>query len=272
MGKRLTVRLADASRREKDEVQHLEFRGTTRGIYSDGQAKLRTLPVLTTIDNGDLLPIATTLTIGNDPYGVITGTGTEIVARAAKGGVNLKSQVTTPADNDNFFFASTANNGLQALINAKTRNVWETRVAITNIAESFYSFGLNENPTDVDPTGTAGEGAMFVFDPTGEFVTVANGFATNGSANWVLAHKVNGTDTFADTGVKVVAAQDYELRIEIGTDFKAVFKINGETVGTGPALTDGDSMRTLLGGELTATPAGQKDFDYRYISLSREIG
>jgi hypothetical protein len=271
MGKKLTVRLAEANRQQNDELQHLEFRGPSRGFWANGQAKLRVLPVLTSLDNFELLP-ATSIAAGADQFFVLSGTGTEIMARAAKGGFNMKSQSTTPADNDNVLVVAADNTGFKALINAKTRNIFETRVAITNLAESFYSIGLNENPTDADPLGTAGEGAMFVFDPTGEFAKIANGFATDGSANWLLAHKVNGTDTFTDTGVKVVAAQDYDLRIEIGIDLKAKFYIDNELVGTGPALTDGDSMRTMFGLELTATPAGQKDLDVRYALLSREIG
>jgi hypothetical protein len=88
----------------------------------------------------------------------------------------------------------------------------------------------------------------------------------------LLAHKVNGADTFTNTGVPVVAGQDYDLAIEIDEDLKANYYINGEFIAQGPALTSGDTVNVFLGLELTATPGGQKDMDVRFVSLSRSIG
>lgn len=237
--------------------------------FSPGDADLNRqrggLNRLTSFTDFEFLPAAS-LAFGKDPYFIEAGTGTEVITRATKGGVNLKSQASTPANDDNVYIAGNASGHpfLATAITATNLIVLTTRVAINTITAMFASIGLNENLTDVDPTGTAGEGAMFVFDPTGEFVS-------GGSANWHLAHKVDGTDTFTDTGIPVVASQGYELRIEIGTDRKAKFYIDGAYVGTGPALTASDSVGVFAGLELTATPGGQKDMDIRYIALSRAI-
>jgi hypothetical protein len=270
MGQTIYLRRAGATKLDSDKLESVEVKGpSTLAFDFLGNAYNR--PLITGETFFDLLPKAS-IDAGSDRYFAVTGTGTEVIARAAKGGVNLKSQASTPADGDNVFIAAVDDSCFELLINANTLGRFNARVALNTITAVFASFGLNENVTDVDPTGTAGEGAMFVFDPTGEFVTIANGFETDGSDNWVLAHKVNGVDTFTDTGVLVVEDQDYELEVAIGADLIPVFKINGIEVGTGPALTSGDSVRTFLGAELTATPGAQKDFDVRYVRLSREIG
>lgn len=203
--------------------------------------------------------------------GVHVGTGTEVITRAAKGGENLQTQATTPADGDNVYYAPVTSSGLITPIRAGARPSFSTQVSIgsTALATMFASFGLNENPTDVDPTGTVGEGAMFFYDPTAEFVT---GFTAAQKLCWGLAHKVDGTDTFTATTIPVVAGVDYALDIFIQEDLTAKFYINGEYVGTGPALTSGDSVSAFVGAELTATPAGQADFDCRFIQVGRLAG
>lgn len=199
-----------------------------------------------------------------------SGTGTEVVAQSDSGGTNYKSQATTPADGDNVLITPVAAaTSFYAKLLAQAQWRLETQVSLNTIATVFASFGFDENITDVDPTGTAGDGARFLFDPTGEVTT---GLATATRANWILAHKVDGADTFADTGIVVTAGKDYELVIEFGTDLKAKFYIDGVYVGQGPALTSGDTVAVFSGLELTATPDGQQDMDIRYVSLSRVIG
>lgn len=198
------------------------------------------------------------------------GTGTEVVARSTKGGINYKSQATTPADGDNIIVTpAETGTGMYGRISAGSGLRFETAVSINTITALFASFGLNENLTDVDPTGTAGEGAMFVFDPTGEFTSTLTAAER---ANWALAHKVDGADAFTATDIPVVAGKVYNLVIELQTDLTCDFYIDGELVGTGPALTSGDTVGVLLGLELTATPAGQKDIDVGYVSMARNFG
>lgn len=212
-----------------------------------------------------LLPAAA-VAAGTDKMFTVTGTGTEVITQAVKGGVNLQSQATVPADGDNIFLAAVATTAFHQPIRANAELTLEMKVAINTITAVFASFGWNENVTDVDPTGTAGEGAMFLFDPTEEVTT---GLTTAQHANFILAHKVNGVDTFTATSVPVLAGQDYDLKIVIDEDLLANYYINGVSVGQSPALTAADTIKVFLGAELTATPGGQKDFDARLVRVSR---
>lgn len=215
----------------------------------------------------DHLP-ATAVAAGADLLMIRSGTGTEVIARPDKGGVNCKTQATTPADGDNVLLVANAASNLIVPIRADARVRFSTQIALTAITTCFASFGLNENLTDVDPTGTAGDGAMFLFDPTAEVTT---GLTTAQHANWILAHKVNGVDTFDATDIPVVAGQDYQLSIDISSQRKAHFYIDGRLVGVGPALTSGDSVGAFCGIELTATPGGQRDFDCRFVRVARKF-
>jgi hypothetical protein len=198
------------------------------------------------------------------------GTGTEVVSRSTKGGINYKSQATTPADGDNVLVTpAETSTGMYGRISAGSGLRFETAVSINTIATVFASFGLNENLTDADPTGTAGEGALFLFDPTQEVTT---GLTNAQHDCWILAHKVNGADTFTATTVKVNAGQIYNLVIELQTDLTCKFYIDGTYVGVGPALTSGDTVGVFLGLELTAAPDGQQDIDVGYVSMARNFG
>ena len=199
-----------------------------------------------------------------------SGTGTEVVALSDDGGVNYKSQSTTPADGDNVLITPVATaTQFYAKLTASAQWRLDMQVSINTVATLFASFGFDENITDPDPTGTAGEGARFLFDPTREVTT---GLTAAQHLNWILAHKVNGADTFTATSIPVTAGQDYELTIAVGIDLKAKFYIDGVYVGIGPALTSGDTVAVFSGLELTATPDGQQDMDIRYVCLSRAIG
>lgn len=234
----------------------------------DGNGDVIALSSFTCRTNFDLLP-AGSAGASADPFLSATGTGTVVISRAAKGGVNLKSQATTPADNDNVLLVPYSDTNMKAPITATSRIRFATRVAINTITAMFATIGLSEQLTDADPTGTSGEGALFGFDPTGEWFKIANGAPTDGSPNWVLAHKVNGADTFTDTGIAVVAGKPYDLVIVIGDDLKAKFYIDGQYVGEGPELTSGDPVSAFAGFELTGSPGGQKDIDVRYVAVSR---
>lgn len=221
-----------------------------------------------TVETWPLLPAAS-VAAGTSALFTATGTGSEAISRAATGGVNLKSQPTTPADGDNVLLAPVATTGMIVPITFASLMVFNTKVALNTITKLFVSVGLSELFTDVDPTGTAGEGALFLFDPT---IEVTTGLDAAAHANWILASKVNGVDTFTATSVPVVAAQNYALKIAVDVDLKANFYIDGILVGQGPALTNGDSIGAFVGLELTATPGGQKDMDVRYVRLDRAIG
>lgn len=240
----------------------------------DSQGRLSVVPLYGSSETFELLP-ATSVAAGTSKLVLLSGTGTELTARAAKGGANIKTQATTPADGDTVILAGVATTGFTVPIKPLSQAVFETRVAIgtTAFATMFASFGLDENITDIDPSGTAGEGAKFLYDPTRE--VTATGFSAAQHLNWILAHKTDqapGTDSFTATSIPVVADTDYELRIEVDANLTANYYIDNVLVGQGPALTDGDSFHVLVGAELTATPAGQADVDIRYLRVSRGLG
>lgn len=253
-----------------DFLETLAVRPNSRNIFGADGAAIN-VKLGSAFTDFKFLTTQTTAAFGYDDMFIVVGTGTEVIARSITGvGQNTQSQASTPADGDNILLTPAANvamsHVISATIGATLRMV--VRPGATALATMFLSVGLNENVTDADPTGTAGEGAQFLFDPTQE---VSTGLTAAQHANWILAHKVNGADTFTATSIPVVA-KDYDLKIVLGLDLKAVYYIDGVAVGTGPALTAGDTVKVFLGAELTATPAGQADFDTRFVLLERNIG
>lgn len=229
-------------------------------------------PVMGATTNWALLPAAA-VAAGSDKFFTTVGTGTEVVAKVTDGGVNIKTQASTPADEDNAMLAAVANTAFHEAVTATSKIIFDTIVNITTITEVIASFGLSENVTDAMPSGTAGEGALFLFDDTTTAARETTGLTAAQHVNWILAHKVNGADTFTATSVPVVADQDYHLQIKIGADLKAKFYIDGVYVGTGPALTSGDTVKAFLAIETKLTDAaGQRDFDCRYVGMTRQIG
>lgn len=199
-----------------------------------------------------------------------SGTGTEGVTLSDDGGVNYATQPTTPASDDNVLITPVAaSTQFYAKLTASARWRLAMQVSINTIVTVMASFGFDENITAVDPTGTAGEGARFLFDPSR---LVTTGLTAAQHLNWILAHKVNGADTFTATTIPVAAGQDYELVVEIGADLKAVFYIDGVNVGTGPALTSGDTVAAFFGIKATVAPDGAQNMDIRYVSIARAIG
>lgn len=219
------------------------------------------------------LPPAATITVATDTQTITTGVGTEVVARAAKGGVNIKTQVTSPTEGDNAIVTGAPGSGLASgLVNATSQLRFATRVAITDLGTAMFSAGLNQTNTDVDPSGAAGDGAMFLYNASPDDLTTATGLTVAQHANWVLASKVAGVDSYQATNVPVIAGVEYDLVIEIGTDLKADFYINGALVGTGPALTTGATLISMVGIEGMEFTTTQRGFDVRYIQLGRQIG
>lgn len=236
-------------------------------LFAGTTGKFRARPLWTYATAFDVPPAAA-LAAGKDPLLISLGTGAEVIARAAKGGVNVKTQASTPADNDNAMLITGADVGMIVPITAVSRPRFSARVSLTQITEVVFGAGMDENKTSPIMSATAGDGAGFVFDPDGENYSVA-------VANWQLLVKVNGTDATAlDSGVPVVAGRDYELEIQVGEDLKPVFFINGVQVGVGAvALTSGDSFGPVIGVQINAAaPSGQKDFDCRYVAVERFIG
>lgn len=224
------------------------------------------------------LPAATTVAAGSDQLTVTVGTGTEVTGRDTKGRANFKSQASTPADNDNVLVvpANTTNILNQPVSATATWKIFTT-FCLNTITALFASVGMNESITDADPTGTAGDGVMVFFIPnavnTNELANeadfVAAGITAAQRANFILAFKVAGVDTFAATNVAVVAGRDYLIGFAIRSDRRVYVEIDGVVVGKSPVLTDAAALRFMAGLELTTTPGGQKDFSSPGVLVHR---
>lgn len=225
------------------------------------------------------LPAATSVAAGSDNLFVTVGTGTEVVARDTLGRANFKSQATTPADNDNCLLVPcNTTNILNQPVSASY--LWRAAAVISlgTITAEFFSIGFNESITDADPTGTAGDGAMFFFIPNDVVAATeladattftAAGFTATQRGCWLMASKVAGTFSWAASSVTVAASTEYLLQWQIGTDRKITYSINGARVGQSPALTNAAALRFMAGIELTGTPGGQKDFSVRGVPIFR---
>ncbi len=160
-----TVTLVREDALGSDYAQTVSLRPNGR-LFINGRGDLVCLPP-GAFTQFELLPAASALATG-DPHLIRIGTGTEVIARAAKGGVNLKSQSTTPADGDNVqLFPAATTTAMNALSQKAPR--FQTQVAFNTITAVFASAGIDENAAsnDVDPSGTAGDGAAFLFAPVG---------------------------------------------------------------------------------------------------------
>ncbi len=228
----------------------------------DSQGKAVGLPLIGILDTFELLP-ATAVAAGTSSFFLLTGTSAVAPAQAATGGVQLVSNTTNAT-----ILAGVATSGMSATIRAGSNIEFRTRLNLAAVAAVIASAGLQETTTanDPSPVATAGEGAMFLFDPT---ATVSTGLTAAQHLNWILAHKVNGTDTFTATTIPVAAGVDYELVVKIQENLTAFYYINGAYVGVGPTLTTGDIVRGFLGAKGTAAA---QTLTVRFASLNRNIG
>lgn len=213
----------------------------------------------------DLLPAAAAAA-GSDGSLLTLGTGTEVIARAAKGGVNVKTQVTTPADNDNAMLIPVGSSSMFVPLTAVSQPRFKARVRLTQITELVFGAGLDQNITSPILAATGNEGASFYFDPASELVVAS-------AVNWNLALKVGGVVTYVDSGVAVATGRDYELMIVYGVDLKAQYYIDGVLVGTAATANAAATLGAVVGVQINAaSPAGQKDFDARFVTVERFPG
>lgn len=257
----------------KDGDQHV-FVPPLCSLITNSQGNYRAIPIHAAMSTFQLLPGATSAAAGKDPYFISLGVGTEVIARAAKGGVNVKTQVTVPANSDDAMLTGLANNGTSVPLTSASLPRLATRVNLSQITLELFSATLDETFTSADPTVSAGDGAGFVFDPTGAI----HGLGAAANPNWLMYQKVAGADVFVDTGIPVVAGVDYDLEVAYDTSLIPSFLLNGNQVG-GPATagiiagTTGHTLTALVGVKIidAGTPT-QKDFDCRFISVERLIG
>ena len=216
----------------------------------------------------------------------LSGTGTSITTRAPRGGCRITTKSSSPANDDAVQLAGVADTNLgkaDAAANGTFRidtlgkMVFRAIVSLPSIASLFAGVGLDENITDVDPSGTAGDGVRFVAAPDNPATELSNFSATNFPStslynNWMVTQKVAGADVWYPTNVPLVADRNYDLRIEIGADKKPLFFIDNNLVvpsSVWTAMTTDSQMAAMLGVEVTATTPAQKSMDIRYVGASR---
>jgi len=237
-------------------------------VYS-GNGHWGCIPINSCLTSFNLLTAAAAAATA-DPYTLSLGTGTEVIARATKGGENIKTQASTPADADNAMLIPAANSAGYSAIAAQTQPRLRTRVNLTQITAIVFGAGLDQNVTSPILTSTSGDGAGLMFDPLNKSVT---GLPAASLPNWILVQKINGTNTFADSGVAVVAGVDYELEVRYGPDNIPVYYINGTLIANASAAAG--TATTVLGFVVGVQKNGsdgatQKDFDCRYILAGRQ--
>ena len=221
-----------------------------------------------------LLPAAT-VTVATDLLIQTVGTGTEVIARSNKGGASVTTQSSTPTIGDNALLFGVSGSAMRAVIVASAGILFRAVVGFnTDVSTGWFgSFGLDENLTDADPSGTAGDGAMFCFVPDGAAaLTVATGLTAANHLCWICHTKVDGADAYQATAVPVQLNRDYLLEIQLGDDLKPKFYIDGVLVATGAtALTSGDTVGAKLGIE-NVEDSAQNSFECRMVQVARNIG
>lgn len=206
---------------------------------------------------------AASATAGNDTFLIHAETNSGAITVAADGGETL---TTDSAGSDTAWLLGIANTAANFALRVASKARFRTVVNLVSVAACQFFAGLNENVTDPDPAGTAGDGAGFWFDPA--IAGGATGLAAATAVNFYAHQKVDGTDTYADTGIPVIANTDYELRVDLDGDLIPTWRINGKVVRTGTvALTSGDTVKTFI-----AIEGASKAFDCRLVEVSRSVG
>jgi len=219
-----------------------------------------------------LLPAATQA--AGKPYTFdLIGGASPAVARDALGGILITTTGHTAADLA--AVVGLTGTGFMPLPITTTSNlVFATTIRIPALSaattDHLVVAGFTEIGATIDPTAEAGEGALFMYDG-GSTAVVTTGLTDAQRANWILAHKVNGVDTFAATSVPVAAAVDINFIIEVGSDRKAKFYIDGVYVGTGPALTAADTFTPLVGTQVGVTHDAASTLTIREVIVDRAI-
>jgi len=156
-------------------------------------------------------------------------------------------QLTTAgADNDQMYVCphldtkQTAWTGV--LWGTENQTQWETVIKTDSaILTTLIWAGLK---LTYDPvTATDADQAYFKFD------------TDNADTNWMIIASIGGVDVELDSGVPVVASQDYYFRIEIDADRYAHFFINNKEVYRSGALTDDVDFIPYIGVQALAAAA-----------------
>lgn len=217
------------------------------------------------IDNFELVPAAS-VADGTSKLMLLSGTGTEIIARNTKGGVLLTTQATTPADGDICILAGIATTGHDVLLNSNSMPWFHAVVSTSALTTRLAVAGLSVEPDAVQPSSCSADAALFLADPDDD---VTSGLTAAEMLNWVVVQTVAGVETYTATSVPIVADELVDLRIRFNADRKPLYYINGTLVHTGVAATDAQGLHSLVGVE--STGAAQATLDVAFVSVSRAI-
>lgn len=192
-----------------------------------------------------------------------TGVGTPTISRDTKGGVLL---TTSAADNDAAVLTGIADTMARPAITLTNEVIFQARVNMATITHVLAVIGMGQAPSATTPgvtTASSGtDSAEFVFDPDADLTT---GLAAGVLGNWLIRYRAaSGTVTYASTGVPVVAATDYDLMICITPELKPQFRINGEVVYVGPALT---ATTQICQAAVKATSASARTLAIRFAKV-----
>jgi hypothetical protein len=272
----------------KDKLLNLWFRNqqgadSYQGLFVPPNSRIRfgnqrqgvAEPLIYELDSFPKLPVITTVVATSDQFFLVAGVNavSADVTQADKGGIRLAAH---GADNDQTYVAGVAATRFAPKVTATSQVEFAAQISVGQVgaATAGYSvFGFNETITGganvLDPTSTTGDGVLFWADTANE--QAANHLATAAqAANWIIAFKVAGADTFVYTTVPVQAGIDVVLEIKIGTDRKALCYIDGVLVATGPVFTLNSVPRVIAG--IQAGAASAQFVEVRYIACGRQIG
>lgn len=222
---------------------------------------------LAALENFELLP-AGTVAAGTAKLVAVTGTDTEVIARAVKGGVRLSTDATTIATND-VMIAGVATSGHAALVNTTSQVHFHCALSLPVITTIVAVAGMRETVTAGLPTDEVGDGVFLMFDPTESLTT---GLTTAQHANWIIVQVIAGAELYTATTVAVNADQVYDFKIRWNEDMIPQVWIDDVLVGAVSdfsAQTASQTLRTHIGIEATSTV--QLSIDIGFAEVSRAL-
>ncbi len=212
------------------------------------------------------LPPAASTALTTDTQFLTDGTGTEVVAMSLRGGVNLKTQATTPATGDYVALVPTTTCLVNKCLGSARSPTWRARVCLSQITLQAFSCGMIQTANarlSPDPTVETADGVRFIHDPTNAYSSGKN------TANWLICTTVNSVETWYDTGMLAVAATDVEFAIRVDDQRIPHYLINGLEVYAGPQLQDAKLFipQAVVKVIDAGTPV-QHDFDIRFVEVT----
>ena len=265
MAKKILLKIIDDTRKADAEIRNADI-SPAGGIAFDMQSAPVGRPRLTLVENWEFLPVVTTVVATSAKYVLVTGTGavSADVTRATKGGLKCTMAIASDTTILNF---QAGTPGVVTL-SASNQVFFKTQVSLSALAGMMARFGLVETPSTTLPNAIAGaESVQFVFDYAN---TMTTGLAAAVyQANWLIVTKSTaGGTVFTDSGIPVITNKDFELLVQIGTDLKARYYINGTLVRTSVSALTTTTVTATVGGLSTGTG---DSYECRYVEIGRQM-